>query len=133
MTQAEFEAYFKDKINWKEFNYITSILTKYEDTGIDFELSVLTYCKYEPICMYNTDIGFRYVTDDFRSRIKEYEEEGLCYCIWDNDFSTDVKYHRRVLLSIKDKLKDKFIPTMVEEDDDMTRSIFCFMPKKTSV
>lgn len=37
---GEVKNYFKDKINWKSYNYLSYIVTKYEDNGFDIGLAV---------------------------------------------------------------------------------------------
>ena len=58
------EKEFKDKINWKLFNYILDILTSYEDVGIYFKLDVGIYVEDYNFSISYIEHLFSYSSDE---------------------------------------------------------------------
>jgi len=94
-TQQEFENYFKGQINWKEFNYILDIITKYQDKGIDISLSAVVHIKdkgrYDDVYLVDSN-GFNYhnYSHNFKYRSNVYDE------IVENSKTNEAKYRQRL-------------------------------------
>jgi len=77
-----FKQLFKDKINWRCYNLLKYILTKFEDSGVSLSLYV-SINNFFPILIYNSEVGE--VWRNTHKKLEEVEElynrNGLVYVV----------------------------------------------------
>ena len=96
-SEGKVEAFFKDKIDWKPFNFIQYVLTSYEDNDAEFDyrLSVCIMDDFEKEhnrhyiqLVYNTysnwsaELKPEYNESDYKYKVRIYNKNGIVYGIW---------------------------------------------------
>jgi len=119
---GEVKNYFKDKINWKSYNYLSYIVTKYEDNGFDIGLSVHIKLKnmYGRLFMkdrrsvaadpslYVAGYNENGIGKDIENLKKCYAESGLVFIIEISKASTNPFIIKNILGDIYTKVENKF-------------------------
>ena len=94
-TSIQVRDYFKDKIDWKLYNFILDKITKYEDMGINCAVYVYipglkenkVYTNPQKVYSYsNGHGGFETPSKSLRKLISYYENRGICYSALVDDY-----------------------------------------------
>jgi len=113
-----FKEYFDDKIDWKSFNYLLSVITTYEDTGVIVFLYVCVANTRNPKKS-NDVYGVYYYSTVRQSGLYGVEgvDKYLRECYEDNPnfyykigfkIESDSDNYKNELKSIKDKIQNRF-------------------------
>ena len=116
----DFEEFFKDKINWKDYNYILDRVTKMEDMGYDVSI----YACVGPNTPYYMNVytyqskgsrnGF-YSLEDFpktsredvwKNAVNGYKKYGLCFRMYALDTNSEIfqELPEKIYPQISDRL-----------------------------
>lgn len=78
-----FEGYFKERIDWKFYNYLLDKATKYADEGYNINVSVFVAAKYKDEITYFSEVydGSVYTGRDIDNGVGHYRGGGLFYDI----------------------------------------------------
>lgn len=106
------QRFFEDKIDWKFYNYLTDIITPYEDKGYFVVIDIATY-DYElntkHIYFMGDDKQYKYLDNVFNAHILEkyYNSNGLVYLIYVFKNFEDGKIQYDILDEIYNKIKSR--------------------------
>ena len=122
-SDGKVEEFFKDKIDWKPFNFIQYVLTSYEDDNAEFDYR-LSICimddfdkehnrhyiqlVYSVYSNGNTELKPEYHESDYKYKVRMYNKNGIVYGIWVHNIPLNIRKE------IYDKLKAKL--DMVQDD-----------------
>lgn len=83
MGKKQLQEYFNGVIDWKFFNALRDRLLKYEDKGIECEISIniMIGTSVYLLFIYDAD-RLAYSNNINDNTIKSYEQNGLFYCIY---------------------------------------------------
>ncbi len=102
------ESFFKDKIDWKFYNYLIDRFTDYEDLGYVMLIDISVTLNSDDQLIYNSDKRYcSYSLSYMNLVIKSYNTHGLFYNCYIYD-KTD--YHfadRKIAQLFKDKIENK--------------------------